>query len=181
MNENLEIEYKVLLTKEQFDTLVSQYDDVHFIRQVNTYYDTKNLDIRKNYGSMRIREKEGKFIFTLKKHTTDGLLEFEKLVPSNDVSAFDDLEIKELFRDMKIDQPIVKLTSLTTDRAVIFNGYAEICLDHNFYNGKEDYEIEYEYKKDHDGKKMFQEILDTINVQYDHNCVSKSKRALSSL
>lgn len=181
MNENLEIEYKVLLTKEQFDTLVSQYDDVHFIRQVNTYYDTKDLDIRKNYGSMRIREKEGKFIFTLKKHTTDGLLEFEKLVPSNDVSAFDDLEIKQLFMDMGIHDPIVMLTSLTTDRAVIFNGYAEICLDHNFYNGKEDYEIEYEYKKDHDGKKMFQAILDTINVQYDHNCVSKSKRALSSL
>ena len=32
MNENLEIEYKVLLTKEQFEKLVSQYDDVKFIR-----------------------------------------------------------------------------------------------------------------------------------------------------
>ena len=36
-------------------------------------------------------------------------------------------------------------------------------------------------KKDHDGKKMFQDILDIINVQYDHNCVSKSKRALFAL
>ena len=62
MNENLEIEYKVLLTKEQFEKLVSQYDDVKFIRQVNTYYDTKDLQIRKNYGSIRIREKEGQFI-----------------------------------------------------------------------------------------------------------------------
>ena len=181
MNENLEIEYKVLLTKEQFEKLVSQYDDVKFIRQVNTYYDTKDLQIRKNYGSMRIREKEGQFIFTLKKHTEDGLLEFEKLVPTNDISAFNDSEIKQSFQDMKIDEPIVKLTSLTTDRAVIFNGFAEICLDHNYYNGKEDYEIEYEYKKDHDGKKMFQDILDIINIQYDHNCVSKSKRALSAL
>lgn len=181
MNENLEIEYKVLLTKEQFEQLASQYQDVHFIRQINTYYDTKDLQIRKHYGSMRIREKAGHFIFTLKKHTDDGLLEFEKEVPCNDVSAFDDSEIKQLFMDMGIHDPIVRLTSLTTDRAIIFNGYAEICLDHNFYNGKEDYEIEYEYKKDHDGKKMFQEILDIIHVQYEHNCVSKSKRALSSL
>lgn len=181
MNENLEIEYKVLLTKEQFQVLVHHFEDVIFIRQVNTYYDTKDLQIRKHHGSMRIREKEGQFIFTLKKHTEDGLLEFEKNVPCNDVSAFDDSEIKQLLSDMDIHDPIVMLTSLTTDRAVIFNGYAEICLDHNFYHGKEDYEIEYEYKKDHDGKQMFQDILNIIGIQYDHNCVSKSKRALSAL
>ncbi|WP_416326843.1 CYTH domain-containing protein [[Eubacterium] hominis] len=181
MNQNIEKEYKVLLTKEQFHILTKQYDHLVFIRQINTYYDTEDWQIRKNYGSMRIREKEGHFIFTLKKHTNEGLMEFEKEVFENSILAFEDSEIKALLLELNIKSPIVELTSLTTDRAVIFNGYAEICFDHNMYHGIEDYEIEYEYKKEHDGLRMFEDILKPLNIHYEKNCVSKSKRALSTL
>lgn len=181
MNKNIEKEYKVLLTKEQFDTLTNGYPDLHFISQINTYYDTSDWQIRKHFGSMRIREKEGKFLFTLKKHTEEGLLELEKEVSENSVSVFQEPEIKELLEQLGIHDPIVELTSLRTDRAVIFNGYAEICFDHSFYHGLEDYEIEYEYKHEHDGLSMFQKILKPVNIQYVENCDSKSKRALSSL
>lgn len=181
MNKNIEKEYKVLLTKDQFHILTSSYADLNFVTQINTYYDTSDLQIRKHHGSMRIREKEGSFVFTLKKHTEDGLMEFEKEVLENSVSVFQDFEIKELLKQLGIQDPIIELTSLRTNRAVIFNGYAEICFDHSFYHGLEDYEIEYEYKKDHDGLAMFQKILEPLHIKYKENCVSKSKRALSSL
>lgn len=181
MNKNIEKEYKVLLTKEQFDTLTSKYSNLDFISQTNTYYDTSDWQIQKNFGSMRIREKNGKFLFTLKKHTDEGLLELEKEVSENSVAVFQETEIKELLEQLGIHDSIIELTSLRTERAVVFNGYAEICFDHSFYHDLEDYEIEYEYKQDHDGLSMFQEILKPVNIQYVENCDSKSKRALSSL
>lgn len=181
MNKNLEIEYKVLVTKEQFETLASNYPSLTFIRQINTYYDTEDLQIRKQNGSMRIREKEGHFLFTLKKHVEGGLMEFEKEVPCNDLTAFQDEEIKALLDSYQLTKPLIRLTDLTTDRAVVFTGDAELCFDHSFYHGLEDYEIEYEYKKEHDGLAAFQALLRPIAITYEKNCVSKSKRALSSL
>ena len=181
MNTNMEIEYKVLLTKEQFNILCSNQDTLHFIRQINTYYDTVDFQIRKQKGSMRIREKQGKFLFTLKLHVNGGLMEYEKEVDRNDVSVFKDCEISSLLSQFHLTDNIQLITSLTTDRAVVDTGNAELCFDHNFYNGKEDYEIEYEYKMDHDGLSAFQKILDPLQITYIKNCTSKSKRAISSI
>lgn len=42
-------------------------------------------------------------------------------------------------------------------------------------------EIEYEYKKEHDGLSIFQDIMKQINVVYEKNCISKIQRAINSL
>ena len=181
MNTNLEREYKVLLTMEQFEALNEQQNQWVVVRQINTDYDTKDLQIRKQKGSMRIRERAGSFLFTLKLHQGDGLMEYEKLLPCNDVSALEDSEIKELLKQFDIKEDIIAITSLITDRAIVETDVAEICFDHNFYNGHEDYEIEYEYKTAHQGLAEFQKLLDPIHVTYEKNCTSKSKRAIQSL
>lgn len=181
MNTNLEVEYKVLLTKEQFEILINQQKQLNFVRQTNTYYDTVDFQIRKQKGSMRIREKNGTFIFTLKLHVDGGLMEYEKIVSQNDCSVFQDEEIKALLSQFSLSDTICEITSLTTDRAVVNTGFAEVCYDHNFYNGIEDYEIEYEYTAEHDGLTEFQKLLEPIHVQYHKNCTSKSKRAIKSL
>lgn len=181
MNKNIEKELKVLLTEKQFTALCNVYENLEFKKQVNTYYDTADQAIRNMHGAMRIREKNGKFIFTLKKHSTEGLLEFECEVPENTIKVFDSNDIQKLLLSYDIQGPFHELTSLTTYRAVYDNGYAEICFDKNQYNGITDYEIEYEYKKDHDGICMFQEILDIVNIKYESNCISKIQRALNSI
>ena len=66
MNKHVEKEYKMLVNKEQFDKLCSLYENLNFITQTNTYYDTVNGDIQKKKGAMRIRERNGRFLFTLK-------------------------------------------------------------------------------------------------------------------
>ena len=55
MNKHVEKEYKMLVSKEQFDKLCSLYENLNFITQTNTYYDTVNGDIQKKKGAMRIR------------------------------------------------------------------------------------------------------------------------------
>lgn len=181
MNKNIEKEFKVLLTEEQFTYLYNLYPSLEVKKQINTYYDTKENMICKMQGAMRIREKEGHFIFTLKKFMDEGLLEYECEVFENNIKVFAISDIKNLLKSYDLQGPFQELTTLTTYRAVYDNGYAELCFDKNEYNGITDYEIEYEYKKEHDGLSFFQKILDEIDVKYEKNCISKIQRALQSI
>ncbi|MEG0468580.1 MAG: CYTH domain-containing protein [Longicatena sp.] len=181
MNENIELEYKVLLNENQFEKLTSRYPSLKFKKQVNTYYDTKDMQIRTKKGAMRIREIDDTCIFTLKMHKGNDLLEYECKVPENSTKALSSEEIISLLNKYELSGPFHVLTSLTTYRAMIITEYAEICFDKNHYGNNVDYEIEYEYKKDHDGLKEFQTILDFIGVTYTQNCDSKIKRALDQL
>ena len=68
-----------------------------------------------------------------------------------------------------------------TKRAVVETENAELCFDISTYGNHTDYEIEYEYKKEHDGLSIFQDIMKQINVVYEKNCISKIQRAINSL
>lgn len=181
MNKNIEKEYKILVTQEQFELLLKEYPEAVFRKQVNTYYDTKNFTIRKYHGAMRIREIEDTCIFTLKKHTAEGVLEYEMVVEENSIDIFNQDEIKELLTSLDIHDAIIPLTTLTTYRAMIDTGDAELCFDYNEYGTFKDYEIEYEYKKEHDGRSIFNTLLSKVNLHYEKNCPSKIQRALNQL
>lgn len=181
MNMNIEKEYKILVTRAEFETLLKQYPQAVFHKQVNTYYDTKEQQIRMHHGAMRIREVQGQFLFTLKMHADQGLMEYEKIVDRNDQGVFADSEIQTLLSSFDIDQEVFPITSLTTYRAVIDTGDAELCFDYNEYGTKKDYEIEYEYKRAHDGETAFSHILALANLKYKKNCTSKIQRALDAL
>ena len=135
MNKNIEKEYKVLLTKEQFEKLLSNYPNAVFKTQCNTYYDTDTHCIQKKKGAMRIRQFNDKFIFTLKMHSNDGLLEFEKEVNENSLNSFQDVEIQNLLDKFHINGNLIELTTLCTQRATIETEFAEICFDISSYNG----------------------------------------------
>lgn len=181
MNKNIEKEYKILVTQEQFEELLKEYPEAVFQKQVNTYYDTKDFTIRNNHGAMRIREVKDTCIFTLKKHTSEGVLEYEIVVNENSIAVFEQDEIKELLSSLDVHDTIIPLTTLTTYRAMIDTGYAELCFDYNEYGSIKDYEIEYEYKKAHDGRSIFNQLLSKVNLHYEKNCTSKIQRALDQL
>lgn len=180
MNKNIEKEFKLLVNEEQFKTLLAFYPSATFHKQVNTYYDRNDLEIRKAKGAMRIREVHDTLIFTLKLHREDGLHEYECEVEKNDPSVFENEQIQTLLMEHHLQGPFEEMASLTTYRAVIDTGYAELCFDHSYYNGHEDFEIEYEFKKDHDGLTPFNQILSQIGLHYEKNCTSKIRRALST-
>lgn len=178
MDKNIEKEYKILLTKQEFENLLSFYEPLTFKKQVNVYYDTHDNKIRSLGGAMRIRTKEGHHTFTLKMFSEEGLQEFECSVDENDISALNCKEIMRLLENYDVQAPFQKIASLTTKRAVFETKQAELCFDISEYNNTIDYEIEYEYKEDHDGLTLFNEILSKINARYDKNCSSKIARAL---
>lgn len=183
MNKHVEKEYKMLVSREQFDNLCSLYETLDFVTQINTYYDTVNRDIEHHKGAMRIRERNGKFLFTLKmiQEGLDGLRECECEVSENSVYALQSEEIKKLLEEYGINGEIVPLTTLTTRRAVVETDNAELCFDISTYGNHTDYEIEYEFKQPHDGLAVFQKLLDHASLVYEHNCTSKIQRALSAV
>lgn len=181
MNKNIEKEYKILVTKSQFESLMKLYDHLEVAQQENVYYDTADGLVKAANGSMRIRHKNGKYIFTLKIKHPEGHLELEKEVSDgNPLHLWNDPEIAQWFQEYSITGELVELGRLKTKRALYRDELAELCFDISEYHGITDYEIEYEYLQAHDGRTRFNQILSHINLKYETNCISKIGRMMNS-
>lgn len=136
----LEYEKKVLLTAEEYDSimkLLGEYASVE--SQTNYYFDTDDLSMNKKGTTCRIRAKNGKFKATMKRHNTS----------SPDCSMEADLVEKTEF-----DPQIFKVFGLhyqgelVTERVVLHkDNVCEMVLDRNVYLGYTDFELEVEYCK----------------------------------
>ncbi|MGN1343405.1 MAG: CYTH domain-containing protein [Traorella sp.] len=180
MINNIEIEFKILVNKEKFEELSNLYPNKQFIKQVNTYYDTKNYDLRKKHCAMRIREKENTYMITLKVPTTKGHEEFECFVDRNNPEVFKSSDISIVLHQLGIFEDVEVIGECTTNRAIVKTDKAELCFDINEYNSITDYEIEYEQTCDHDGISEFNKILSKVDLRYEKNCASKIRRTLDS-
>lgn len=174
MNSEIEKEYKTIVTKEEFYRLAQLYKPLKFIKQVNYYYVTDDIS---HYG-FRIREKENEQLFTLKEYDNGQVREYEKEVVG---SLEEDKEIVELLAKKNIFPPYILFGTLTTYRAVYFDGYGELCFDINVYNDIMDYEIEYEQKKELDHYNEFMNILNKADIKYVPSYASKYKRCLKTI
>ena len=174
MNHAIETELKMILTREQFNRLVALYQPIEFVKQVNTYYKNNNS----THYAFRIREKDGTTLFTLKQKTAEGVMEYEKILTT---PIQEDTDVVRTLGDFDIFPPYEILGTLTTYRAMYCDGLAELCFDINLYNGKMDYEVEYEVKKEHDHEAAFRSILDKAGITYVPNKRSKYKRFADSV
>lgn len=180
MIKNIEVEFKTLLTKEQFEELSSMYPNKQFVKQTNTYYDTPNGTLKSKKCGLRIREKESIFMITLKVRNEVGHEEFECYVDSNNANVIKNSEIHQVLTQLGVYDDIISIGECTTYRAVVKTDKAELCFDINEYNGITDYEVEYEQTCDHDGISEFNKILGQVGLVYTKNCASKIKRTLDT-
>lgn len=176
LHPNLEVEYKVLVTKEQFMNLLNLYPHHTINDQTNTYFDT--TPSLKNRGiGCRIRECNGQYQFTLKSKVAEGHDEYEFYIPSFNV---DEPKIQKILRIFDI-HGLQEVGKLHTLRYFIDLKTAELCLDINTYNGITDYEIEYELKDPQINTfDEFMAILKSANIPYIPNPNSKIKRCLET-
>lgn len=173
MKQEVELELKTLVTKEQFEKLVSFYQPLTFIRQHNYYYVTNDI---KHYG-FRIRLRAGEQLFTLKQKKHGQTMEYEKVFVGE---LQNDPEIVALLAQFQIFPPYHLFGELITERAVVETDWAELCFDINHYNGQIDYELEYEVKQPHDYQTVFFELLKKADILYQPSWGSKYQRCLAS-
>jgi len=191
MSSNIEIEAKVLLLKNEYDTIIEKLNLSKYrkIRQTNHYIDTPDRYLKKNGIALRIREKEEEYELTLKTPLSEGLLEkneniswrdFEKL---NDQNLFPEGNIKKFLSilGVKVDQLKV-LTSLCTERIEVeYNGF-DLALDKNTYSDIVDYELEVESSSIQRAQEEIRSILASCNISdFQYSTISKQARALNAL
>ncbi|MCJ8006006.1 CYTH domain-containing protein [Lederbergia wuyishanensis] len=184
MSKNLEIEFKNMVTEEEFQLLLKtfQITKKNFFSQTNHYFDTKNYSLKKLGAALRIRELSEKYELTLKKPAVNGLWEINDTISQSEAdllmknSIFPSGEVKDELLQMHINlNEFILFGSLRTERAEIEYENGLLVFDHSFYKGIEDFEIEYETSNRDEGEKKFYKLLDKLNIkiQYADNKISR--------
>ncbi len=173
MSQQIEIEYKNMLTKEEY-TIVSTYFSFtykDFTKQVNHYFDTPNFSLKDQDSALRIREKSGKWELTLKQPSDGpGLLETTQYLSQEEADMIiaggqlPEGPVKAAIDQLVLEESIAYFGSLATERAEKPYKGGLIVLDHSEYLSTEDYELEYETDDPEEGRKIFLSLLKELNI-----------------
>ncbi|MBN8199146.1 CYTH domain-containing protein [Bacillus sp. NTK034] len=172
-NKNIEIEFKNMLTSEEFSSLIDFFylRSEDFSEQENHYFDTPDFLLKSKGSALRIRQKNGSFELTLKQPHPEGLLETNENITES--------EAAEMIQTGKIpkEQIIISIEKLgiKTDRLQYFGTLATkraekeymkglAVLDHSSYLNKEDFELEYEVDNRNEGELTFLNLLKQLNI-----------------
>lgn len=173
MKQEIEIEFKNLLTKEEFELLKKSFSltEQDFPLQRNDYFDTPAFDLKQLGAALRIREKQGTYTLTLKQPHPQGLLETHQRLTADEAlmmietSIIIDGDVKEVIQSLGVDTSmLVHLGTLSTRRAEMKDETGLLVLDHSTYLAEEDYELEYEVKDATKGKQAFLNHLKRFNI-----------------
>lgn len=143
----IEKELKILLTEEEYLSILSDIEWESSFEQINHYYSDPDGAQKGRGLSIRIRELNNKFYLQMKRTITErGLLHVKEEYEYEMISAPDILSNLTL-RDITIKNA-KKMGCLKTIRHIYhWDKNTEICLDENMYLGTKDYEIEIEFTK----------------------------------
>ncbi|TDB53198.1 CYTH domain-containing protein [Bacillus sp. CBEL-1] len=184
MKQEIEIEFKNLVNKSEFKKLLAyfQLTDRDFIMQENHYFDTNDFQLKSAGAALRIRNKNGKFVLTLKQPHKNGLLETH--VEITEPQAQELMTEKENFPTemaVALQQLGVSSADLTyfgtlqTYRAEIEYKSGLLVFDHSFYLDTDDVEIEYEVQDEKQGLLAFENLLQDFEIP-KRNTANKIKR-----
>jgi uncharacterized protein YjbK len=180
MDQSIERELKMLLTKEQFETLVKAYPGQKVIDQENIYYDDAQDSVKNQNGALRLRKTGDSSILTVKlPYDSISKYEYEKPAISESLTEPSPSDLAFIQSHMNVQIPLKEVVSFTTERHITRFENGELCLDKSDYEGTIDYELEYEYYNAHDGIGFLNELLKPFDIQYEKNCPSKIARAVS--
>lgn len=177
MKQNIEIEYKSLLSPFDFNRLKASFfkDAVLFVQE-NRYYDTLNKDLYDRRISLRIRRVNNKSLFTLKQiDAHNQVVEHEVEDDNLDV---DDPRIVKLLADLHLPTQLICISSSLTHRLLISDKFGEWCLDRNEFKNHVDFELEYEITEVTNTRiDRFLAFLETNSITY-HKASPKYIRSL---
>ncbi|ASK60793.1 adenylate cyclase [Virgibacillus phasianinus] len=188
MTQEIEIEYKNLLTKDEYNRLLHAFPFPETgTRQTNYYFETSDFSLKAKGAALRIREKNEKYVLTLKEPHPDGLLEsHDSLTAAEAESWITGMPIEKeqvsnqlKYLGIKVND-LIYYGSLQTERHELKHQGTLLVLDYSTYNGISDYELEIEAGSRTDGLNMLHTILDDYAVTKKQT-PNKIKRFFTSL
>lgn len=184
---NHEIEFKTLLTKEEFHQLKDRFQPFEKIWQKNFYFDTPDFQLKAHHCGLRIRLfADGKAEATLKTPAEVGLIETTELLSKKQLQTdwkkqfptFESIDKKLEFFNI-VPSTLVLFAELETTRFEkdLKNNIA-MMIDHSQYYGTEDFELEVEVPNLKIGKPFYEHFLAENHLSY-RPAVNKIARALN--
>lgn len=173
----IENEFKIMLTEEQYEKLLTKYDFAT-VTQVNYYYDTDELEMSARHITVRVRELGGIFFLQVKLPTEKALSRVEL---SKELPALPEKLSAGLLNSLTEGEypDVKKLGSLKTTRSVWEFDGGEIDLDKSEYFGKTDYEVEIEFTDEENARAVLGEITRALGIMPGAEvCAGKIRRFL---
>ena len=193
MAETLEIEYKTLLSAAAYHHLVTTFAlaEETFFTQTNCYFDTPQGALRDKHLGLRIRLLPERAELTLKipqreaQHTLKEITDTLTLADAEALLAAPNLavagDVARALAKFNLNLRDCVLTAeLTTKRAEIQLDEATLLvLDHSWYHGQEDYELEMEVADAATGYQTFTTFLAAhqLPLQAGGNKIARAIRA----
>ncbi len=177
MDQKIEIEFKNLLTYKEFKLVKAyfQLTDNDFMKQRNFYFDTPELELAKQKCALRIREKQGNYELTLKQpfkkhelHETNLSISKQKACSFIKDGLFPETanELRTILASLQVSpNSLMHLGELTTFRSEFAYKCGKLAIDHSFYLGVEDFEIEFEANEKSAGQEIFLQLLKQLGIK----------------
>ena len=173
MTQEIEIEFKNLVTEEEFIRLLSHFHIIEedFITQDNHYFDTPDYQLKGKQSALRIRQKNGTYTLTLKTPLNEDLLETNQPLSKSQSDSllheglFPEGEVKNVLQSIPVAlESLQHFGTLSTSRAEIDYQDGLLVFDKSSYLQKEDYELEYEVKERKSGEAIFRQLLEQLHI-----------------
>ena len=171
MSKEIEIEFKTLLTKEEYVNLCTKFADKRGNLQINYYFDTPRFTLKASEIGLRVR-KSDKYVMTLKRKKGYALQEINETISEEVFQQFlkDGIipveEIRNELEDVLKGQKVINYMSLSTFRIGFPYKKGNIAIDKCKYVDTVDYELEYEATSYEGGKREFVEIVREFGIVY---------------
>ena len=175
MTQHIEIEFKNILTKAQYEELLQAFSiqPEQIIRQVNHYFDTTGNHLKQHQSALRIREFGETIECTLKEKTSEHqhleTTDFITREQADQMLAGKSILLPAVNERLALfDIPMNTLHcygTLTTDRVEIPYEGGLLVFDHSFYLHCDDYEVEYETNDEKIGKTIFSKFLANHSIE----------------
>lgn len=167
MPQQIEIEFKTMLTEEEFNQLLQSLPFPNKpIVQVNYYFETDDFALKKKKSALRIRKKGEQFILTLKEPHKDGLLETNEPLTKELAEKWlagkptNTKYVREQLNHLGIHINTLKyFGSLTTERYTYEENGIHFMLDKSFFHNIVDYELEIEAPSKVEGLQALRNVL----------------------
>lgn len=173
MNQEIEIEYKVLLSETKFNKILITLDfPKEPITQTNYYFETPDFKLKKHNSALRIRKKNSDYIVTLKEPHPQGILETHDYISESDFNyAINENVLNAPNCIHQLNKRNISIIDikymgfLTTERYEFSKDHLIYVLDKSFYNNKIDYELEIEAPSKTIGLNKFNELISKFNIK----------------
>ncbi|AXF55667.1 CYTH domain-containing protein [Salicibibacter kimchii] len=173
--DELEIEGKRLLNAQEFMKIQRyfQLTEDDFIIQHNHYFDTSEFQLKEQSAALRIRDKSGAYVLTLKARNEDGVMEKHQPLASHEWS--EGAPLTQLTNGGPVQTYLEKewgipfhelhaLGRLTTRRAELSYEKGLLALDESYYFDDVDYELEYEGNSQGHVQKALTQIASRVGL-----------------